>query len=81
MPNRNIIEKLREMIRINALQKHKYQGLHREKTESEHFIADTIRGRVGERIHSRLKEMCYFENLLGHDRRIAEDELDEDGSE
>ena len=53
----------------------------REKTESEHFIADTIRGRVGERIHSRLKEMCYFENLLGHDRRIGEDELDEDGSE
>ena len=49
----------------------------REKTESEHFIADTISGRVGERIHSRLKEMCYFENLLGRDRRIGEDELDD----
>jgi DNA replication protein DnaC len=49
----------------------------REKTESEIYIADTIRGRVGERIHSRLKEMCYFENLLGQDRRIGEDELDD----
>ena len=34
MPNRNIVEKLREMIRINALKKHKYQGLHRQKSES-----------------------------------------------
>ena len=49
----------------------------REKTESEHFITDTISGRVGERIHSRLKEMCYFESLLGRDRRIGEDELDD----
>ncbi|HIA56794.1 MAG TPA: DNA replication protein, partial [Candidatus Lambdaproteobacteria bacterium] len=50
----------------------------REKTETEQFISDTISRRVGERIHSRLKEMCYFENLLGRDRRIGEDELDED---
>ena len=49
----------------------------REKTETEQFITDTISGRVGERIHSRLKEMCYFENLLGQDRRIGEDELDD----
>jgi hypothetical protein len=33
---------------------------------------------VGERIYSRLKEMCYFENLMGQDRRITEDELDEE---
>ena len=49
----------------------------KEKTETDHFIAETISGRVGERIHSRLKEMCYFENLLGKDRRICEDEMDE----
>ena len=48
------------------------------KSETEHFISDTIRKRVGERIHSRLKEMCYFENLMGKDRRINEDEIDED---
>ena len=50
----------------------------RDKTETEHFISDTINRRVGERIHSRLKEMCYFENLLGRDRRIVDDELDGD---
>ena len=50
----------------------------RDKTETEQFIADTIRRRVGERIHSRLKEMCYFENLMGKDRRILEDELEEE---
>ena len=50
----------------------------REKSETEHFITDTIRKRVGERIHSRLKEMCYFENLIGKDRRISEDEIDEE---
>ena len=55
----------------------KEQVRNREKSEIEHFIADTIRKRVGERIHSRLKEMCYFENLIGKDRRISEDEIDE----
>ena len=50
------------------------------KTENEYFISDTIRKRVGERIHSRLKEMCYFENLIGKDRRISEDEIDEEES-
>jgi len=25
-----------------------------------------------------LKEMCYFENLMGKDRRISEDEIDEE---
>jgi DNA replication protein DnaC len=56
----------------------KEQVRNREKSETEHFIADTIRKRVGERIHSRLKEMCYFENLTGKDRRISEDEMDEE---
>ena len=53
----------------------KEQIRNREKTEIETFIADTIRKRVGERIHSRLKEMCYFENLMGSDRRTAGDEI------
>ena len=56
----------------------KEQVRSREKSETEHFITDTIRKRVGERIHSRLKEMCYFENLIGKDRRITEDEFDEE---
>ncbi len=56
----------------------KEQIRNREKTESEQMIADTIRKRVGERIHSRLKEMCYFENLMGSDRRIREDDMDND---
>ena len=56
----------------------KEQVRSREKSETEHFITDTIRKRVGERIHSRLKEMCYFENLIGKDRRITEDEIDEE---
>ena len=56
----------------------KEQVRSREKSETEHFITDTIRKRVGERIHSRLKEMCYFENLIGKDRRISEDEIDEE---
>ena len=50
----------------------------RDKTETDQFIADTIHRRVGERIYSRLKEMCYFENLMGQDRRITEDELDDE---
>ena len=56
----------------------KEQVRSREKSETEHFITDTIRKRVGERIHSRLKEMCYFENLAGKDRRISEEEIDEE---
>ena len=56
----------------------KEQVRSREKSETEHYITDTIRKRVGERIHSRLKEMCYFENLIGKDRRIGEDEIDEE---
>ena len=58
----------------------KEQVRNREKAETEHFITDTIRKRVGERIHSRLKEMCYFENLMGKDRRISKDEIDEEES-
>ena len=45
----------------------------RDKSETEQFFADTISRRVGERIHSRLKEMCYFENLFGDDRRLKDD--------
>ena len=56
----------------------KEQIRNREKSETEQLIADTISRRVGERIHSRLKEMCYFENLMGQDRRIREDELEEE---
>lgn len=43
--------------------------LRRDRGESEQFMADTLRRRVGERIYSRLREMCYFEELLGRDRR------------
>jgi DNA replication protein len=56
----------------------KEQVRSREKSETEYFISDTIRKRVGERIHSRLKEMCYFENLIGKDRRISEDEIEDE---
>ena len=56
----------------------KEQIRNREKSESETFVADTIRKRVGERIHSRLKEMCYFEKLMGSDRRARENEADSD---
>ena len=56
----------------------KEQVRNREKSETEYFISDTIRKRVGERIYSRLKEMCYFENLIGKDRRIIEDEIEEE---
>lgn len=41
----------------------------KDKSEEERFIADTLHRRVGERIYSRLKEMCYFETLEGPDRR------------
>ena len=44
--------------------------LKRDRTEpAAQFMADTLRTRVGERIYSRLREMCYFEELLGRDRR------------
>ena len=56
----------------------KEQIRNRDKSESETFIADTIRKRVGERIHSRLKEMCYFENLMGSDRRTGYSESESD---
>ncbi|MCS5658785.1 MAG: DNA replication protein, partial [Dehalococcoidia bacterium] len=45
--------------------------LSRDKGEPDQYVSDTIRKRVGERIHSRLREMCYFENLLGPDRRVS----------
>lgn len=48
--------------------------LSKDKTETERFIQDTIRRRVGDRIYSRLKEICYFETLEGPDRRIAQSE-------
>lgn len=37
-------------------------------TEEQHF-ADTLQDRVGERIYSRLREMCDFVDLNGRDRR------------
>ena len=40
-----------------------------DKSETDSYINETIHKRVGERIHSRLKEMCYFEFLKGPDRR------------
>ena len=45
--------------------------LSRDKGEPDQYVSDTIRKRVGERIHSRLREMCYFENLLSPDRRVS----------
>lgn len=52
--------------------------LKKDKTEQDQFTADTIRRRVGSRIYSRLKEMCYFEHLLGKDRRIKDEIKGED---
>ena len=43
--------------------------LSKDRSEEEQFLSDTIRKRVGERIQSRLREMCYFEELNGPDRR------------
>ena len=43
--------------------------LSKDRSEEEQFLSDTIRKRVGERIYSRLREMCYFEELNGPDRR------------
>ncbi|MBF0237658.1 MAG: ATP-binding protein [SAR324 cluster bacterium] len=47
--------------------------LTKDKSDVEKFTEDTLRKRVGERIYSRLKEMCYFEHLLGQDRRNLQD--------
>jgi len=44
-------------------------------SEGEQEVRDTLRERVGTRIHSRLKEMCDFVTMLGPDRREAEAEL------
>ncbi|MBF0278674.1 MAG: ATP-binding protein [SAR324 cluster bacterium] len=41
----------------------------KDKSEEDKFITDTLYKRVGERIYSRLREMCYFETLEGPDRR------------
>ena len=43
-----------------------------DKSDKDQYINDIIRKRVGERIYSRLQEMCYFENLSGPDRRTEE---------
>ena len=43
--------------------------LSKNRGEEERYISDTLRKRVGERIYSRLREMCYFETLTGPDRR------------
>lgn len=48
----------------------KEPNFNKDKNEEE-VIADTFRKRVGERIYSRLKEMCYFETLAGPDRRVG----------
>ena len=42
--------------------------LSKDRSEEEQFLSDTIRKRVGERIYSRLREMCYFEELNGPDQ-------------
>jgi len=76
--NRNQIIMVTTNFTENEKDTLKEQIRNREKTENENLIADTIRKRVGERIHSRLKEMCHFENLLTSDRRIGEDDLDYD---
>ena len=50
--------------------------LSRDRTETEQYLADTLRKRVGERIYSRLREMCYFQSLQGTDRRLAPPEAE-----
>ncbi|MBF0287310.1 MAG: ATP-binding protein [SAR324 cluster bacterium] len=50
--------------------------LTKDKTGEDKFTADTLRRRVGERIYSRLREMCYFETLTGRDRRLEGSEVD-----
>ena len=41
-----------------------------KESEMEEETIDTLRERIGMRVYSRLKEMCYFEELSGVDRRI-----------
>jgi len=43
----------------------------KDRTEAGTIVSDTLRERVGDRCHSRLKEMCSFEVLLGDDRRLV----------
>ena len=50
----------------------KERSLVGDKADKDHYISYTIRKRVGERIYSRLQEMCYFENLSGPDRRTED---------
>ena len=47
--------------------------LTKDRSEDEQLIRDTIHQRVGKRIYSRLKEMCFFVNLQGPDRRRITD--------
>ena len=44
--------------------------LNRDKGDPDQYVQDTLRKRVGQRIYSRLREMCYFEHLSGPDRRF-----------
>ena len=46
--------------------------LSKNRGEEERYTADTLRKRVGKRIYSRLREMCYFETLTGPDHREME---------
>jgi DNA replication protein DnaC len=47
----------------------KERVLSKDRSDEEQFLRDTISKRVGDRIYSRLKEMCYFEEMHGPDRR------------
>ena len=55
----------------NEATTYKERILTKDKNDEERFIFDTLRKRVGERIYSRLREMCYFETLAGPDRRVV----------
>jgi len=45
------------------------RGKDQASEDNDREIRDTLRERVGSRIHSRLKEMCDFISILGEDRR------------
>ena len=47
--------------------------LSKDKSEEDRYVRETLRKRVGERIFSRLKEMCGFVYIGGHDRREFSD--------
>ena len=51
----------------STLKEKKYS---KDKSDNGEFLRETIRKRIGERIYSRLREMCYFETLAGEDRRF-----------